>query len=164
MKCKQAEKLIIEGSRTVLDPAIKAELDTHLLDCPRCSNFKDNFQMIYQGINEVKAPEPSTELLEKTIALCHNELIEQGEIYVFEKYHPPKIRLPKFVWVAFGALLILTIAWAVPVLREVAKSQVITRQAVMVLTMIVQNLIMLLFSPVLLRRLKSKFYGINFQF
>ena len=164
MKCKQAEKLIIELSQTWLDPAIKAELDAHVFDCPKCSSFREKFHTIHRGIDEIKHPDPSIVLLDRTIALCHDELIEQDEIYVVEKYHPEAIQIPKFVWYAFGMLLILTVAWAVPVLKEVLKSQTITRQGIMVVTVIIQNLMMLIFSPVLLRWLKLKFYENNFQF
>ena len=164
MKCKQAEKLIIEWSQTGLDPAIKTELDDHVLDCLKCSSFMKKTQMIHQSIGEIEQPDPSVALLDRTIALCHAELTKQNEIYVVEKYHPEVIRIPKFVWYAFGMLLILTAAWAIPVLREVVKSKIITRQVIMVLTVIIQNLMMLIFSPVLLRRLKLKFYENNFQF
>jgi hypothetical protein len=164
MKCKQAEELIIELSQTWLDPAIKAEVDAHVLDCPKCAAFKEKLHKIHQGIDEIKHPDPSVALLDRTIALCHDELIGQGETYSVEKYHPGAIPMPKFVWYAFGILLILTVAWAVPVLREVVKSQIITRQAIMVLIVIIQNLMMLIFSPVLLRRLKLKSYEINFKF
>ena len=164
MKCKQAEKLIIELSQTGLDPAIKAELDAHVFDCPKCTSFREKLHTIHRGIDEIKHPDPSIVLLDRTIALCHDELIEQDEIYVVEKYHPEAIQIPKFVWYAFGMLLILTVAWAVPVLKEVLKSQTITRQGIMVVTVIIQNLMMLIFSPVLLRWLKLKFYENNFQF
>ena len=164
MKCKQAEKLIIELSQTGLDPAIKAELDAHVLDCSKCSSFMEKLHTIHRGIDEIKHPDPSIVLLDRTIALCHDELIEQDEIYIVEKYHPEAIQIPKFVWYAFGMLLILTVAWAVPVLKEVLKSQTITRQGIMVVTVIIQNLMMLIFSPVLLRWLKLKFYENNFQF
>jgi len=151
MRCKQAEKLIIELSQTELDSDIKSELDTHVLNCAKCASFRENLQMIHQGIKKIKAPDPSQDLLEKTGAFCHSEIIGQAE-----SFHRATIKTPKFVWVACGALLILTIAWAVPVLKEVVKSQIITRQAILIITIIVQNLIMLLFSPVLLRRLKLK--------
>ncbi|UCE07038.1 MAG: hypothetical protein JSW07_03090 [bacterium] len=159
MRCKQAEKLIIEVSQAKLDSDIKVELDAHVLNCQQCASFRENLQMIREGINKIKAPEPSKDLLERTGALCHSEIIGKSE-----SFHPATIKTPKFVWVAFGALLILTIAWAVPVLKEVVKSQIITRQAILIITIIVQNLIMLLFSPVLLRRLKLKSYLTNFQF
>lgn len=164
MKCNQAEKLIIELSATRLDPAIKAELDAHVFDCPKCTSFREKLHKIQQSIGKIKHPDPSNELLDRTIALCHDELVEQGEIYGFAKYHPEGIRIPKFVWYAFGILLILTAGWAVPVLREVVKSRTVTQQAIMVLTVIIQNLLMLIFSPVLLRRLKLKFYENKFQF
>ena len=164
MKCNQAEKLIIEFSQTGLDPAIKAELDAHVLDCTKCASFREMLHKILKGIGEIKHPDPSKLLLEKTIALCHDELIGQDKIYVVEKYHPEMIKIPKFVWIAFGALLILTIAWAVPVIKEAVKYQVFTRQAIIVIIMIIQNLMMLIFSPVLLRRLSLKSFDINFQF
>jgi hypothetical protein len=164
MKCNQAEKLIIELSQTWLDPAIKAELDAHVLDCPKCTSFREKFQMIQQGIDKIKHPDPSLALLDRTIAFCHDELIGQDEIHVVEKYHSEAIRIPKFVWIAFGALLIFTIAWAVPVIKEAVKYQVFTRQAIIVIIMIIQNLMMLIFSPVLLRRLGLKSNDINFQF
>jgi len=154
MKCKQAEKLIIELFESGLDPAIKAELDAHVLDCTKCASFREKLHKIHQAMGAIKHPDPSEILLDRTMALCHDELIKQDKIYVVEKYHPEAVRVPKFVWYAFGMLLILTVAWAIPVLKEVVKSQVITRQAIMVFTVIVQNLMMLIFSPVLLRKLK----------
>ena len=95
MKCKQAEKLIIDFSQTRLDPAIKAELDAHVLDCPKCAAFKKNLHKIHHGIGKIKHPDPSTALLDMTVALCHDELIEQGETYSVEKYHPGTGRIPR---------------------------------------------------------------------
>lgn len=163
MKCKQAEKLIIEVAQTKLDPKIKAGLDAHVLNCPKCSSFREKLQWIHQEIHQIKTPGPSKELLEKTNALCHDELIEQSEMYVFEKDRPNAIRIPKFVWIAFASLFVLTIAWAVPVISEAMKFQIITRQAIIVMLIIVQNLMMLIFSPVLLRTMKLKSCNINFQ-
>jgi len=164
MKCNQAEKLIIELSETGLDPAIKAELDAHVLDCPKCASFSEKFYTIHQAIGAIEHPDPSATLLDRTNALCHAELNEKSKSFVAEKCHPEAVRIPKFVWYAFGVLLILTMVWAIPVLKEAVKSQTITQQAIMVFTIIVQNLMMLIFSPVLLRRLKIKFYENNFQF
>ncbi len=161
MRCKQAEKLIIDASQVSLDPKIKSELDEHVLNCPKCASFNKNLMKIHREISELTAPKPSPEILEKTRILCHDELIGRGEIYVFEKYLPKAISIPKFVWIAFGMLAILTGTWAVPVFKDVVNSQIMTRQAVLIITIIVQNLIMLLFSPVLLRSLKltSKWFN-----
>ena len=164
MKCKQAEKIIIDASQTEFDPGIKTELDNHVLNCLRCSSFKKNFNQIRQEISEIHVPQPSVELLEKAIALCHDELMEQSEIFVLEKSHADAIKVPQFVWAAFAALLVLMIVWAVPVIRAVVKSQTLTMQAILVIIIIIQNLFMLIFSPVLLRTLKLKSYDINFQY
>lgn len=163
MKCKRAEKLIIEVAQTKLDPKTMTELEAHVLNCPNCSSFRAKLHWIHQEIHQIKTPEPSLELLEKASALCHDELIEQSERYVFEKYRSDAIRIPKFVGIAFASLFVLTIVWAVPVIREVMNSQIITRQAIIMILIIVQNLMMLIFSPVLLRILKLKSYNINFQ-
>jgi hypothetical protein len=163
MKCKRAEKLIIEEAQTKPDPEIKAALDAHVLNCPKCSSFKEKLQWINQEIHQIKTPEPSPEILEKTGALCHIELIDQGKRYIFEKYQPDKIKIPRFVWIAIALLFVLTIAWAAPVIREVLKSQIITKQSIIILLLFVQNLMVLVFSPVLLRSQKLKSYNINFQ-
>lgn len=162
MKCKQAKKLIIEASQTELDPKIKAELDEHVLNCAKCGSFRENLQMILEGIENIKAPKPSIELLNETSALCYSELIGQSETFISESFHRLTTKTPKFVWIALGALLILTISWAVPVLKDAAKSQILSRQAMLVITIIVQNIIMLLFSPVLLRSLKLKSKWFNY--
>jgi len=164
MKCKQAEQWIIELSQTGLDPEIKDKLDHHVLHCSSCSRFKENFHWIHQGIPKINTPEPSAELLEKTIALCHDELIAQSEFFGFEKSRPKPAKITPFVRAAFAALLIVSLAWAVLVIREVVKSQTITIQAVLVIIIMIQNLFMLIFSPVLLRTLKLNLYGVNFQF
>ena len=114
MKCKQAEKIIIDAS---LDPEIKTELDNHVLNCAKCSSFQKNFHQIRQEISKIHVPEPSTELLEKTMALCHEELMEQSEFFVLEKSLREASKMPQFVWAAIAILFVLTMAWAVPVIR-----------------------------------------------
>ncbi|MCU0644168.1 MAG: hypothetical protein MUC94_07885 [bacterium] len=163
MKCKQAEQWIIELSQTKLDPEITIELDNHVLNCARCSNFKKNFYRIHHAIPDIATPAPTTELLEKTIASCHDEWIEQREIYLLKENRPDAVRTPAWVWAVFLALFIVTLAWAVPVIAEAIKSRAITQQSIIVIILLIQNLMMLFFSPVLLRTLNLKLYDINFQ-
>ncbi|HEX9973591.1 MAG TPA: hypothetical protein VGD14_16080, partial [bacterium] len=153
MKCKQAEQWIIELSQTGLDPEIKNKLDHHVLHCSKCSAFKKDFDNIQKATHKIKTVTPSAELLEKTIALCQDELAEQKESQAFGKFRPKTTNVPKFVWISFGMLFILTIAWAVPVIKEALETHTITRQSIIVIILMIQNLVMLIFSPVLLRML-----------
>lgn len=137
MKCKQAEKLIIEISQAELNLEIKAELDAHLLNCPKCAGFSENLNMIHQSIDKIKAPESSIKLLDKTTALCLSEIIEQSAAFSFASYYQAILRTPKFVRIALGAMLILTIIWAVPVLKDVINSQTFTYQSILVIAIVV---------------------------
>lgn len=164
MQCTHAEKLIIEASQTELDPKVKADLENHIMTCPKCTNFSKNLIKMREGIRAIKSPALSGQVLENTRALCRNELTRQSQIAVIEIVQPHVIRIPKFVWIAFAFLIILTIAWAVPVIREFIKSQIVTQQAILIIVIIVQNLFVLLLSPVLLRKLKARSFQINYQF
>jgi len=164
MRCKKVEKLIIEASQTEIDPKIRDEIEAHVMTCQNCAAFREKLIEIRENINGLKSPVPTEQIIERTKALCHNEMIKQGESTVEKRYPAKIISIPKFVWITFGALLILTIIWAIPVLRELIETKVITRQAILIAIIFVQNLMMLLFSPVLLRSLNTNKYEFNFQF
>ena len=154
MRCKQAEKLLIEAAQIDLAPVIKTKLDAHILSCPKCASFSKNFEMIREGIENIKTPGPTMELLKMTGVLCHNELIEQAEAVISESSHRLTTKTPRLVWAALGAFVILTIVWAFPILKNLATDQTITQQTIVVIAIIIQNLIMLLFVPILFRSLK----------
>lgn len=164
MQCKQAEKLIIEASQTELDPKVKADLESHIITCPKCTHFSKNLIKLKTGIRSIKSPTLSRQVLENTRALCYNELKRQSEIAVTDSVQPHVIRIPKFVWIAIASFIILTIVWAIPVIREFIKSQIVTKQFILILMIIVQNFFVLLLSPVLLRRLKLRSFQINYQY
>lgn len=161
MKCKQAEKLIIEWSQTGLDPLNKAKLDAHILSCPKCSSFSEHLYKIHRGINKMKAPEPSMKLLEKTSALCHRELMRQSRVFSFENSRQLTAKTPKLIWTALGASLVLIIVWAFPILKEFVNEQIITQRTIYVITIIIQNILMLFFAPVLLRSMKLKLHYVR---
>lgn len=162
MNCKQAEELMIDPSQTALDPALQADLAAHLSNCPGCASFRAQFLLIQQGINAIKDPIPSKQLLQDTSSLCHNELIGQTGVIFAENVHRSTANTPKYIWVAPVVLLIITIVWALPILKELANNQIMTQQTVFVFTIIVQNILMLILAPLLLRRFNLKSNWIDF--
>jgi hypothetical protein len=87
-------------------------------------------------------PIPSTEFFEQTRSLCHARL--------------RKSSIPKFIWVAFAILLSLTGVLMLPLAREIGLDQPLSLPTIGVLILVLQNLLMLFFTPVLIQKFRFR--------
>jgi hypothetical protein len=68
----------------------------------------------------------------------------------------PSEPIPKYVWVALLPLIFLTVILIVPIFKEIRLDQTLTFASVVALTIIIQNAVMLLFAPILIRRYQRR--------
>jgi len=154
MRCKQAEKLLIEAATTTLTPARKAALDFHLASCSRCRSFADHLMKMRTGIDDMKNKQPSLQLAENTLLLCRQKLHEQFERQPAGTLQTTVVTTPKWLFAAIVVLLSLTIAWALPVIQDLVTKKLITNQTILCFILFAQNMIMLLLTPILVRMRK----------
>lgn len=106
------------------------------------STLEDDLTEILTHLHAVPIQMPSDEFFERTRMLCHARLAR-----------PP---IPRFIWVAFGALLILSGVLLSPLAREVRLDQPLSFPTIGVLILLLQNLLMLFFTPVLIQKFRLR--------
>ena len=106
------------------------------------STLEDDLSEIQTHLQEVPIPMPSDEFFEQTRSLCHAKLGRSS--------------IPKFIWAAFGALLVLTGILMLPLAREIGLDQPISFPGIGVLILVLQNLLMLFFTPVLIQKFRVR--------
>jgi len=104
--------------------------------------LEDDLSEIRTHLQEVLIPMPSDEFFEQTRHLCHARMKRSS--------------IPKFIWAAFGALLILTGILVLPLAREIGLDQPLSFPVVGVLILVIQNLLMLFFTPVLIQKFRFR--------
>ena len=106
------------------------------------ATLEDDLREIRTHLQEIPIPMPSDEFFEKTRSLCHAKLGRSS--------------IPKFIWAAFAALLFLTGTLMLPLGREIGLNQPLSLPTVGVLILVLQNLLMLFFTPVLIQKFKVR--------
>lgn len=106
------------------------------------ATLEDDLSEIRTHLQEVPTLEPSDEFFEQTRSLCHAKLGRSS--------------IPKFIWAAFGALLILTGILMLPLAREIGLDQPLSFPVIGVLILVLQNLLMLFFTPVLIQKFRFR--------
>jgi len=104
--------------------------------------LEDDLSEIRTHLQEVPIPMASDEFFEQTRSLCHAKLGRSS--------------IPKFIWAAFGALLILTGILMLPLAREIGLDQPLSFPVIGVLILVLQNLLMLFFTPVLIQKFRFR--------
>jgi len=182
MRCKDIERLIIDSSDKDLSSEELSAIEKHVAHCALCARFRDDLKKIRMGVKAmpqpvlppdladdlkkirmgVKAmPQPvlPPDLAQKTRLRCHAEMNREPAAARKIDQVTPSETIPKYVWVALLPLIFLTMILIVPVFKEIRLDQTLTFASVVALTIIIQNAVMLLFAPILIRRYRWKKQG-----
>jgi len=156
MKCKQVEKIILEDAQKELQAKTKLSFEAHLTKCDKCLRFVKHYNGLRLGLKKLKTPSPSEKLVEGTKMLCYEKLLKEKEVISLTAQKSSQNEAPLTVWIAFILLVGLTLIWAFPVLKDYVEDQLITKHTVYLLMIVVQNILALIFAPILLRIFKFK--------
>jgi hypothetical protein len=104
--------------------------------------LEEDLKKIRVHLQEAPIPMPSSEFFEETRSLCHARLKRSS--------------VPKFIWVAFAALLILTGILMLPLAKELGLDRPLSLPMLGVLILVFQNLLMLFFTPVVIQKFRSR--------
>jgi hypothetical protein len=161
MKCKNVERLMLDFSEEGLDKETIERIKQHVDGCPRCETLKDDLKKIRISLQQMPFQTASEEFFEQTRARCHANLAKPLKSTL--KVLRPSI--PWWIWAAFAALLVLTGVLMLPLESGVDLSQPLTFPKFEVIILLLQNLVMLFFSPVLFQRIRfpKKNYKNNFM-
>lgn len=156
MRCKDIERLIIDSSDEDLGSEELSTIEKHVAHCALCARFRDNLEKIRMGIKAMPQPVLPPDLAQKTRLRCHAEMSQQPGAATGIAPQTPSDPIPRYVWAALFPLIFLTVLVIVPVFKEIRLDQTLTFTSVVALTIIIQNAVMLLFTPILIRRRHRK--------
>ena len=156
MRCKDIERLIIDSSEEDLSQEELTAIETHVARCALCARFQEDLEKIRMGIKVMPQPVIPPDLAQKTRLRIHTEMGREPAAATKIDQLTPSEPIPKYVWVALLPLIILTVILIVPIFKEIRLDQTLTFASVVALTIIIQNAVMLLFAPILIRRRHRK--------
>lgn len=156
MKCQDIERLIIDSSEEDFSEEERERIEEHLAQCPRCQSFQDDLKKIRTSLKEMTPLSPPAELARRTQLLCYTRMrrSQQAEKQVHTRIQAPAI--PVYIWVALVSLTILTVILTLPLIEGLTSDQPLQPPMFGVLILMIQNAVMLCFSPILLRKYRMK--------
>ena len=140
MKCDDVELWLLLMDKEDCKQGQRQEIKRHLSCCSRCASLESDMQKIRDRLREVAIPKPSDEFFENTRILCHTKLRRSS--------------IPKYIWIALGALLVLTGVLMLPLAKEIMADRPLSFPVIGVLILVLQNLLMLFFTPVLIKKFR----------
>ena len=156
MRCKDIERLIIDSSEEDLSPEELSAIEKHVARCELCARFRDDLEKVRTGIKTMPQPVLRPDLAQKTRLRCLAEMDREPGAATKIARLTPSEPVPKYVWAALFPLIFFTVILIVPVFKEIRLDQTLTFASVVALTIIIQNAVMLLFAPILIRRYQWK--------
>jgi len=156
MRCKDIERLIIDSSDEDLSLEELGTIEKHVAHCALCARFRDELEKIRMGVKTIPQPILLPDLAQKTRLKCQAEISQQPATATKIAKLIPSDPIPKYVWAALLPLILLTVFVLAPTLKGVRLDQTLTFASAAALTIIIQNAVMLLFAPILIRRRRWK--------
>jgi hypothetical protein len=147
LRCRDTERLLLEGEERRLSAAEERFLEEHRRDCARCRGFAADRALVRDGLAAVRWPAPPEELVRRTRRA------------VREAAMAAPAGLPAWVLIALAAVTIATSVWLAISLPDVTPDTTLAdlpfaaRAAVFI---IIQNALMLFCAPVVLRTARAR--------
>jgi len=156
MKCRDVERWLILGADGPSDAGRSEALRAHLESCVRCASLKDELEDLRADLPRRgdRALSPPAGLVERTRARCR-ELLDAPEsrpARPVSRSNGAFRRIPRAVWASTIGLLLLTALILVPFFGDVILSERLSYISWIGFSFIIQNMLMLLASPLLIGR------------
>lgn len=153
MKCKDIKGKIIASSERLSASKQFHEIHSHVEDCSDCFHLKEDVESLRSLLLRSAPLVLPKELDKNTYLKCRKELhsLQMGERTTKIQQHLQSI--PLYMKLVFMALLVLTGVWVVPFFKDFGFSgETLSASTIIGLFWIIQNVMILLLAPLLLRR------------
>ncbi len=152
MRCKDIERLIIASTWKDLSREELLLIKEHTQQCAQCTLFQSEYKNLRLSLKNNPAPALPEKLDRSTYKICRKALNLQ-------KKSAPAI--PPLIWGVLAVLIALSVILFVPVFRDLILNEPLSSQALFVLTFLIQNTVMLFFTPILIKNFREKKQGLN---
>ncbi|MCJ7580577.1 MAG: hypothetical protein MUP98_08590 [Candidatus Aminicenantes bacterium] len=158
MKCKDIEHLVIASSGGLSDSKQLDVVRSHVELCDKCLHLKEDVESLRSLLNRRVEPVLPEDLDKKTYQLCKSEIhsLQKNSQRVNFRQHMQAI--PIYMKVVFIALLVIMSIWFFFLFEDFGSGggESLSMAMIFGLFLIIQNAMMLLFSPLLISRFRSK--------
>lgn len=159
MKCRDVERELVLRSDEIPNGEVRKALRAHLEACPCCASIANEIERLRRAVPGSGGIPPvlPAALLEETRRLCHERIKarEANPVRPASRLNGAFRRIPPAVWATTAGLLLLTAFILVPFFGEVLLSEPLSYISWVGLGFVVQNVLMLLASPLLFRRVRG---------
>jgi anti-sigma factor RsiW len=148
VSCRDVELLMLEGEDGGLAGAARSLVEDHLRGCERCRDFAADRRVIREEAAAVRWPAPPEGLVRKT-----------RRVLLEDRAAEPPAALPTWVLVVTAVVAVVTGLWLAVSLAGVTPDMSLADLPVAGLAavlIIVQNALVLLFAPVVLRTVRAR--------
>jgi hypothetical protein len=124
----------------------------HLEACGDCREFKRKIRLLQQGVRDIPSPVLADDCDRSTRQLCHREIASVPAGKAVTRHIPNGTRIPRPVYLALMVLVTLTLIVIFPVVGKWPFELQWSLREILSLALVFQNAVMLLLSPLLIRR------------
>lgn len=145
MKCRDYQMLLIDDHQERIPEREIQELVQHIEICRECEAFRKQLDRLRQALEKNPVPGLPAEIDRMTRQRCLAELSRSEPVLRNEG-------IPRLLVGALLALFAVTLVLIFPVLGTISLEDSFTLAEVMAMVLILQNAVMLLLAPLLIRR------------
>jgi len=157
MKCKDIQQLIIDSSQEELSSYKLALIEKHLQICSNCATFRDDIKNIRANLKNLPVFNPSPDFLKQTQSRCQTEI---AKAHIIDQKASSRTTssstVPSYIWAALAVLISITGLFVLLQIINIKISQPLSFQNILVLSLIIQNTVMLFFTPILIKKYRVK--------
>jgi hypothetical protein len=161
MRCKDIERLMIDGRDRTLDRTEVRAIEQHLTQCASCARFQEDLHKIQNGLRAFSCPAPSDEMIQKTKSLCYAEMGAAQTSRSVISQRGQLRSVPKIIWAAVFVLTVLTGILIISLLPGFEIEEPVSLKTILIITLVVQNAAMLFFAPVLIQKFRFPKNGLD---
>ncbi len=152
MQCKDIERLIIDSTWKNLSEEELLIIKEHTQQCAKCTFFQSEYKNLRLSLKNNPAPSLPEKLDRSTYEMCRKALNVQ------KKSATP---IPPLIWGVLAILIAISVIMFVPLFKDLRLNEPLSSQALFVLTFLIQNTVMLFFTPILIKNFRAKKQGLN---
>ncbi len=164
MKCKDIKRLVIASSGKLPDSKQLHAINLHVEHCIRCTRLKEDMESLRSLLQQRPNLVLPEDLDKKTYQKCLSEIQSLQKNTQRASFWQHMQSIPTHMKVVFISLLVVMVIWFFSFFEDFGSGggEPLSMPAIFGLFLIIQNAMMLLFAPLLIRRFRTK--KLNTQF
>jgi predicted anti-sigma-YlaC factor YlaD len=162
MKCKGYRALMIDQRPEMLSKPQSRLLADHIENCRDCREFQQELKQLQWGLKEIPEPVLPDDCERLSREVCHREIQKVLARKRLKRQARDPGRIPRLVYLALMALMVITLVLIFPGVGELSFEASFSSQEILAFILVLQNAVMLLLSPLLIRRY-GRYAGLSRQ-